>query len=144
MLENLLPVNSISVIRGVSKTLQVRVTSAPGEHSGPPESYGNPNDFPRPHGKPVDLTGSRMIFSVKEFLEAPQPLIQKDSNNASEILFTNALCGIAQIYLVPQDTQFLDPLDFIYDVWLILPSGARYAVIPPSILQVKSGVTFVP
>lgn len=122
--DSILPKNAVCITRGTSKTFQITVTDG--------------------SNRAVDLTGSRVLFSVKQALADSRPLIQKDSNFGSQILITNPRCGIAQIYVTPADTQFLDPEDYLYDVWVVLTGGNRYAVIPTSIFQVQPGVTLIP
>jgi hypothetical protein len=119
------PKNAISIIRGQSKTYALAVTDK--------------------NGDPVDLTGSRVIFSVKTSFCAEDALIRKDSNNGTtEIEITNALGGLADIKIVPSDTNTLDATEYIFDVWVVLSSGKQYPVIPPSKLVVEAGVTVFP
>jgi hypothetical protein len=120
----LAPVNSVTVIRGSSKTFQLTVVDQ--------------------LGKPVDLTGAALFFTVKEKLEDPYPLIQKKSSDPTQILITNPKGGVAQIYLLPQDTANREPKDHVFDCWISLVSGKRYPVIPPSTFEVVAGVTAIP
>jgi len=119
------PKNAIRIIRGTSKTYLLSVTDEEGER--------------------VDLNGARIIFSVKRSLDDEHTLVQKDSQKGTaqvEIL-TPTKAGQANIYLVPSDTNTLDVRDYVFDVWVILSSGKRYAVIPPSVLEVEAGVTVI-
>lgn len=119
----LAPVNAVTVIRGSSKTFQLKVVDQ--------------------LGKPVDLTGAALFFTVKEKLEDPYPLIQKKSSDPTQILITNPKGGVAQIYLQPQDTANRDPIEHVFDVWASLAGGKRYPVIPPSSFEIVAGVTMI-
>jgi len=119
------PKNTIRIIRGTSKTFELSVTDEDSE--------------------PIDLNGARVIFSVKRALDEKMPLIKKDSQaGASQVAIqTPTKAGKADIYLVPSDTHTLDAGDYLFDVWVILSSGKRYAVIPPSTLTLEAGVTVI-
>lgn len=121
----LLPTNSIGIIRGTSKTLKLTVLDD--------------------KQATVDITGARILFSVKRRLEDTVPLIQKDSAaSVAEIALIQPQVGVAEIYINPADTQNQDLGDYFFDVWAILASGKRYAVVPPSTFEVLAGVTLVP
>jgi hypothetical protein len=120
----LLPENSVSIIQGTSKTLQVCVVDI--------------------HGKPVDLTGGQAFLTVKRIIQDPAPLIQKSTRNPAQSIITVPRHGIVQFYFGPSDTQTLDPVDYVFDVWVILASGSRYSVVPPSVFQIIEGVTIIP
>jgi hypothetical protein len=120
----LLPENSVSIIRGTSKTFQWQVSDA--------------------QGRFVDLTGAQAFMTVKRIIEDPAPLIQKSTRKTDQAVISTPRKGIVQFYFVPIDTQTLDPVEYIFDVWVILASGARYAVVQPSVFQVEAGVTIIP
>jgi hypothetical protein len=121
----LLPANSLTVIRGTSKTLQLTVT--------------------KPDGTYYDLTGARLVLTVKEGLSDDLPTIQKRSNVPAEGAITVPRQGIAEFYLKPVDTQGLKPCcSLVFDVWLITASGDRYCVVAPSTFVVQPGVTYLP
>jgi len=68
-------------------------------------------------------------------------LLQKDSGDgAGEVDITDPHAGLAEIYLQPADTRTLNG-KYVFDVWVILPSGARHVVVGPSTLQVSRSVT---
>lgn len=117
------PENAIEIIRGASKTLALTVTDE--------------------QGLSVDLTGGRIIFSVKHTTQDAQPLIQKASDVPTQAEITIPREGKAKIYLQPMDTQNLDPIEYTFDVWAILSNGKRYPVVLPSIFRVKPGVTLL-
>lgn len=121
---SLSPANTITMTAGTSKTFNLTVTDC--------------------DGNPVDITGARIIFTVKGCVDDTQPIIQKDSNNPLEIVLTLPRLGQAQIYLQPADTLNLDPGEYVFDVWVILPSGKRYQVIIPTPFIIKAGVTYLP
>lgn len=120
----LYPENSIVIVRGSSKTLELTVTDE--------------------DDKVVDLTGGRVYFSVKVSTSDPQPLFQKSSLVTTQAEITQPRLGIARIYLQPSDTQNLDPHEYVFDVWVILANGKRYPVVKPSIFAVQPGVSFIP
>jgi len=120
------PKNTIRMIRGTSRTFELSVTAEEDE-------------------SPVDLAGARVIFSVKRSLDEKVPLIKKDSQAGAAQVAIQAptKAGKADIYLVPSDTHTLDAGDYLFDVWVILSSGKRYAVVPPSTLTLEAGVTVI-
>jgi hypothetical protein len=120
----LLPKNSVQIIRGTSKTLQLSVVDS--------------------HHKPVNLTGATIIFTVKNRVEDRQNVIQKTTQDPTQVQITDPFGGIAQIFLVPADTQLRDVKQYVFDVWVILTSGARYAVVVPAIFDLQPGVTLWP
>jgi hypothetical protein len=116
------PENEIEIYRGASKTFELHVTDAEEED--------------------VDLTGARVIMSVKCDLSDPSPIFQKDSNaGASQIDITTPKEGKAEIKLVPSDTQTMDVGTYVFDIWVVLASGTRSPVVAPSPFKVVAGVT---
>jgi hypothetical protein len=120
----LLPKNSVQIIRGTSKTLQLSVVDS--------------------NRKPVNLTGTTIIMTVKETVDNHKNIFQKTTNVATQIQITDPFGGVAQIFITPADTQNLDIKQYVFDVWVILTSGARYAVVPPTIFDLQAGVTVWP
>ena len=120
----LLPENSVSIFRGTSKTLKLTVKDGDGEL--------------------VNLTGSTIHFTVKKNEKCDEhALIQKSSANVAQIEIPNPTDGTANIYLTPEDTYGLAVGKYKFDVWVILPSTERYVAVPPSVFEVKAGVTFL-
>lgn len=118
------PKNAVQVIRGTSKTFELTVTD---------ESGGV-----------VNLTGSRVIMTVKRELVDRNPVIQKDSAvGPTQVELSEPKAGKAKIYFDPPDTQTLDVREYLFDVWVVLASGKRYAVVPPSVLEIVAGVTVI-
>lgn len=118
------PKNAVQVIRGTSKTFELTVTD---------ESGGV-----------VNLTGSRVIMTVKRELIDRAPVIQKDSAvGPAQVELSEPKAGKAKIYFDPSDTQTLDVREYLFDVWVVLASGKRYAVVPPSVLEIVAGVTVI-
>jgi hypothetical protein len=119
------PENYVSIYRGSSKTLELTV-------------YGD-------DGQPIDLTGARIVFSVKADASDRNTLIQKDSAaSAEQAEVYTPRSGIARVYLNPTDTTSLDPSEYVFDVWAVLSSGKRYPVIRPSVFEVLEAVTVLP
>jgi hypothetical protein len=118
------PKNSIQVIRGTSKAFELVVSDETGAI--------------------VNITGSRIIMTVKRELTDADPIIQKDSAvGPVEVELSEPKAGKAKIYLDPPDTQTLDVREYVFDVWVILASGKRYAVVPPSVMEIVAGVTVI-
>lgn len=116
------PENQIEIYRGASKIYELEVVDGE-DHA-------------------VDLTGARLVFTVKCSLSDPSPLIQKDSAvGATEIDISHPKEGMAEIKLLPTDTQNMDVGEYIFDVWVVLSSGTRSPVILPSPFMVLAGVT---
>jgi len=116
------PENEIEIYRGASKTFELEVVDGEEEE--------------------VDLTGARVILSVKCALADPSPLIQKDSDaGATQVDITHPKEGKAEIKFVPSDTRAMDAGEYIFDVWVVLASGTRSPVILPSPFKVVAGVT---
>lgn len=119
----ILPENTLTLIRGTSKTLELVVTDA--------------------DGKVVDLTGGKIVMTVKALATDPNPIIQKTSDIPTQAEITVPREGKARIYLVPGDTQTLTVKQYTFDVWLVMTSGKRFAVVPPSVFEVQAGVTLL-
>jgi hypothetical protein len=120
----LLPTNGVTVIRGTSHVLELCVLDD--------------------KDQAVDLTGSRIVFTVKCSVQDASPLFQKDSVNPAEVEFTNPEGGIARINIFPADTQTRDTTEYVFDVWAVLASGKRFAVVGPSAFIIEPGVTLIP
>ena len=118
------PANAVTVTRGTSKTLELTVTDSA--------------------NKAVDLTGARIIFTMKRDSEDQLPLTQKASDDPLQVELSAPREGKAKIYLLPADTQNLDPKSYIFDVWVILSNGKRYVVVEPTPITLKAGVTLIP
>ena len=86
-------------------------------------------------GSPADLTGAKMWFTVKEKASDPDTdaLIEKKSALAggadSQILFTNPTGGAAEVYLVPDDSNSMNPGIYSYDVQVTLANGKTYTIV---------------
>jgi hypothetical protein len=114
--------NQIEVVRGSSKTFELEVVDEA--------------------DVAVDLTGARIVLTVKCQVTDSSPLIQKDSNvGAAEVEIIHPRDGKAMIKFSPSDTQLLDSGKYTFDVWVVLTSGFRCPVIMPSPFIVQAGVT---
>lgn len=120
----LAPENALSMYRGTSKTLQVAVKDD--------------------SGAVVDITGAHLYFTLKKDVRDTQPVVQKVSTDVAQIEFTAPRSGVARIYIVPADTQTLDTGIYTFDVLLVLPSGKRYLVVPPTEFELMATVSVVP
>lgn len=85
-------------------------------------------------GSPVDLTDAKMWFTVKQrFLDPDdKALIQKRTANAggsdSQIKIVTPATGKAEIYIVPADTQSMNPGTYVYDIQVTLANGKTYTI----------------
>jgi hypothetical protein len=121
--------NSISVIRGESRVFQLYVENVPSLDSDSEKG-------------PVNLTGSRIIFTVKTCPSAMDVVFRKDSNNGSaEVMYTAPKAGLAEIYIAPDDTKTLETGSYVFDIWLLLADGSRYCIVGPADFIVEPGVT---
>lgn len=120
----MLPENSISLVRGSSKTVLLTIL--------------------KPDGCPYDLTGGRLVLTIKEFNCADQPLLQKLTSDPAQGAITKPREGIAEFYFKPVDTNGLTPKGYSFDVWLITASNDRYVLVPESTFLVTQGVTYLP
>ncbi len=78
----------------------------------------------------VDITGGTMVFTMKELASDPSALITKDSSvGITEVEFTNPTNGIAQIKLVPADTQNLKAQRYVYDVEFTTSAGSVHTLV---------------
>jgi hypothetical protein len=118
------PTNALTVVRGTSKVLQATIT--------------------KPDGSYYDITGGRLIFTVKCSVFDDLPTIQKQTTIPAQGAITLPRQGIAEFYFQPSDTQGLAARDYIFDVWLITASGERFCVVQQSTFVVQAGVTYLP
>ena len=114
--------NSVELFRGTTKILALEVKDAEGEH--------------------IDITGSRIVFTVKCRIEDRENVIQKDSDvGATEIEIDKPKEGHALMKLVPSDTVNLELGGYVFDIWIVLASGEQHLIVGPSELTIKAGVT---
>mgnify|MGYP001251262186 CR=1 FL=1 len=99
---------------------------------------------------PVDITGAKVWFTVKNRIEDVAAVIAKRNLAAGgvdgQILITipqiGATLGQVQIFLDPADTAGLDPCaSYICDVWVQLITGKRYQVIKNRAFRIDPAVT---
>jgi hypothetical protein len=121
---NLLDPYARQIARGTSKNFSLSVQDGSGGH--------------------VDITDCRLVFSIKRTITDPFPIVQKTSAHSDQIEIIKPLRGLATIKLVPADTHNLDPGVYVYDLWIVLKTGSRYQIIPPSAFVVEAAVTVLP
>ena len=86
-------------------------------------------------GGAADLTGAKLWFTVKEKASDPDAdaLIEKRNTAAggsdAEIKITNPTGGAAEVYLVPDDTDLMNPGIYSYDVQVTLADGKTYTIV---------------
>jgi hypothetical protein len=117
----LAPYNTIYIPRGSSRTLPMPITDA--------------------NGKPLDLTGATVIFTVKQTVLDTSYMIHKSSVNPLQIAITSARGGLVSIFLLYSDTIGKDPGEYVYDVWVIDSLGNRFPVIDPAPFVIQPTVT---
>ena len=65
----------------------------------------------------TNITGFTVAFYVKQTVSG-DPVIEKTTDEITEIKITNGSKGIAELYLVPADTLSLDVGKYHYEVWI--------------------------
>jgi hypothetical protein len=144
------PLTPLRVTRGASRVflLTVRADLVTGDLSAAVAGVDQASP-----GNPVDLTGARVWFTVKNRVEDPAATIAKRNLTAggvdNQILVvapqTGVTAGQFRVLLDPADTAGLDPsATFWCDAWVQLPGGPplqRYQVMANRQLIVSSGVT---
>jgi hypothetical protein len=120
----LAPYNTIFLTQGSARTLSMVVTD--------------------PDGGVANLTGATVIFTVKEKATDTAVVFRKISTDATQVLITNARAGLVSIFIEAADTKYRNPQEYVFDIWVVEPSGRPYSVIPPSPFVVQPGVTFLP
>ena len=121
------PSTTKAMTRGDSKDFRITLTTPP-----PPEC----KNLPPPR---LDLTGGILVFTMKAWrvdgrpVSADAVVIRKTSDDTSEIEILSqvdaATKGQAVIHLLPQDTKFLAPGVYRYDVQLTTAAGKVYTVV---------------
>lgn len=88
-----------------------------------------------PDGRPVDLTGAKVWFTVKDRAKDPDSqarILKKNlaaGGSDDEILIlTPATDGKVEVYIVPADTENIDPATYRYDIQVIV-GGKTYTVV---------------
>lgn len=80
----------------------------------------------------VPIIGAQIIFSVKEHFTDEEYILQRKNSLAgggdSEIKITDGGNGLAEIYLIPDNTKDLLSGTYVYDVWVKLTSGIEKTV----------------
>lgn len=121
--------NALAVVRGATQSYTLSVTTE--------------------DGAPEDLTGARLLCTVKARRDEEQPVVRKDSQvSSAHPAFTTTPQGLrsgqAALNLYPEDTHTLDPGLYVYDLWVFFGDGRRVPVIPDSTLEVLDSITQVP
>lgn len=91
--------------------------------------------------QPLDLSGATIFFAVRKRAGDAVVLISKTSDTTGEIdVNTPDSEGTAVIHIASSDTNFLEADMYVYDVWVELPSGKRYPVVPISEFKIVQPV----
>lgn len=94
--------------------------------------------------QPVDLTGASIYLTVKSKVASADVILRKTSADILEINIDQPLAGQALIYFTPVDTLNLECRGYVFDVWVVLNTGARHLVVTPSEFIVKATVGVLP
>lgn len=124
----LAPENAQTIYMGAAKSFELLVTYF--------DKDGNE--------KPLNLTDCTIYFTARRLIQDAAPAIFKSSTDAAQIEKTQPTYGICEIHLGPADTRSLLEGDYVFDVWVKLPSGKPYPVVEVSTLTVKWAVTRLP
>lgn len=88
-----------------------------------------------PDNSPVNLTDSKLVFTVKEKTSDPDvdAVFQKKNTAAggsdAQFKIIDAAGGRAEIYIVPADTEDTNPGIYLWDVQVTLANGKNYTVL---------------
>jgi hypothetical protein len=92
-------------------------------------------------GSPVDLDDAKIWFTIKQKTSDPDAnaILSKRNTAAGgsddEIkIATPSTNGQAQVYLVPDDTDPINPGVYSYDVQVVLGNGKTYTVVRDQII----------
>lgn len=81
----------------------------------------------------VPITDAEIIFSVKADFDDESYIFQRKNSfaggNDSQIKITDGANGLAEIYLVPENTADLPAGTYVYDVWVKLTTGEEKTVV---------------
>ena len=117
----LLPQNSIRLYAGETRTLEFSVADR--------------------EGRIQDLTGARVVMSVRESMLDHQPLILKTTDDPAQAMIASITGGLVRFFFTSQDTKYLRPAQYGYDIWVLMPNGDKFPVIESSVLEIKGSVT---
>lgn len=82
--------------------------------------------------EPQDLTDTKIRFSVKARLADETAAIFKhnsvDGGGDTEVKVLDATGGLFEIYLVPSDTQDMNPASYMYDIEIVTPLDEVYTL----------------
>lgn len=131
----LMPENSISLIRGQSKSFILRVLDLT-------KAVRRGDCCHLPSAPPYDLTGVSIFLSARKELYDQLPSIFKTLTTG--ITITDIKGGLARVVLVPSDTNDLDPGYYEFAVWLVLSTAERVPVIEGGQLQIRPSAMRLP
>ena len=122
--------NIIELYKGQSKDIPMLVTKPA------LDTEGNLIDIP------FNLDGCTLFFSVRLDEDSPDILISKVSTDPEQIqILTPFEDGKSVIFISYQDTLYMEPGRYRFDVWVELPNDKRFPVVEPSDFVVKKSIT---
>jgi len=77
----------------------------------------------------IDITNATIHFNVKKRDTDEEYLFTKSTAEITEIEITDAPAGKFNIYIVPTDTEDLEPGQYYFDVTLVTTGTKRYTLI---------------
>ena len=80
------------------------------------------------NGSVVNITDGDMTFTMKSIATDIVPILQKKSTVPGEIVFVDPTHGIAEIYILPDDTESLTAKSYVFDVEFITSTDKVYTV----------------
>jgi len=122
--------SSIELYQGESQDLEIEIVKEDEDVDG------NPIEVP------LNLTGAKVCFTVRKTVSDPEVKIAKDSLNVLDIeILTPATSGFVMVYIASDDTLYMDPGKYVFDVWVVLSSGKKVPVVEVSEFIIKEPVT---
>lgn len=89
-------------------------------------------------GAAYDLTGATIYWAFKKREKDPAAIISKDSGTVTEIEVIGAATdGIADLKIVPSDTEDLEPGRYRHDLWIQTAAGDKLPVVKPSLFDIR-------
>lgn len=99
-------------------------------------------------GEPQDITGWKLFFSIKRYLDDADPLVLKRNTAAGggdgQILAltqSGATLGQFKVFVDRADTVAMDIAGHRYDAWVVVPTGESYALFAPGNVSIARPVT---
>lgn len=119
-----MPAKSIAVFRGESIDLDVTVLDA--------------------NGAAQDLTGTQLVFTLRDNIGDTDLVLQKTSALSAEIEILSAVDGTARIHVLASETEALAEGARVYDLWIVFDATTRQLIAGPAAFTIRRAVTTFP